>query len=149
MNYSEKIGLYYGEPLLADLLSQLNISEKPKLERGDDTAYVSNHALGVELTFKDEHALNQPRREYPEGALVLSNMRFYGVPTEGFSVFRGALPRGIQFGATRQQVISAFGTPDRASLSGDLLSWEEDVAWFQIAFGDNDEVEIVSLQHPR
>lgn len=148
MNYADKIGLYFGEPQVEDLLSQLNISSKPKLKRGDDTTYLSNHELGVELTFKDAESLEQPRREYPDGALVLSNIRFYGVPTGSFSAFKGELPRGIKFGTKRKELLSTLGEPDWTSLSGDKLSWEREVVWLQVNMNDKDEVEIVLLQHP-
>jgi len=148
MNYAEKIGLYYGEPQLEDLLSKLNISAKPKLKRGDDTTYLSSHELGVELTFEDADSLSQPRREYPDGALVLSNIRFYGVPTGLFSAFKGTLPRGIQFGTKRQELISALGEPDWAAPSGRKFRWEKDIVWLLISMSDRDEAEIVSLQHP-
>jgi hypothetical protein len=148
MNYAGKIGLYYGEPQLEDLLLKFHISEKPKLAQGDDTTYLSNRELGLELTFEDADSLEQPFREYPDGALVLSNIRFYGTSSEDFSPFKGELPNGIQFGTKRQELISTLGNPDWTGMLNTKLRWNKGLSWLLVSLNDNDEAEIVSLQHP-
>lgn len=148
MNYAEKIGMYYGEPKVDDLLSQLMILDKPKLKRGDDTTYLSNHELGVELTFEDAESLDQPRREYPDGALVLTNIRFYGISVGLFSAFKGTLPHGIEFGTKREELLSNLGEPGWISSSGNKFRWETEEPWLLVSMNDRGEAEILSLQHP-
>lgn len=147
MNYSEKIGLYYGEPQLGELMEYLHICGTPRCRRGDDTAYLANHCLGVELTFEEEASLAKARRRYADGALVLSNIRFYGSKIGSFSAFSRDLPRGVKFGTKRTELVAMLGEPDWSDPNGRKLSWEGDFVWFQTDLNDQGEVEIVSLQH--
>jgi hypothetical protein len=148
MHYTEYIGLYYGEPQLKALLLHLNILKKPRRGRGDDTTYLSNHEVGVELTFEDADSVEQPLREYPDGVLVLSNIRFYGTPSGDFSPFKGAPPGGIRFGTKRQELISILGKPDWTVMLDTKLRWNKGLVWLLVSLNDRDEAEIVSLQHP-
>ncbi len=148
MDYEGLIGLYFGESSLAAWLAHLGIRDTPRLERGEDTAYLSNKGLGIELTFEDSESLDEPDREYPDGALVLVNIRFYGTGIGDFSPFDGELPRGLEFGVNQSELVERFGRPDWVSASGKKLSWEKPDCWFQVNLDKDNRVEIVSLQRP-
>ncbi|KAI1695674.1 DNase CdiA [Ditylenchus destructor] len=103
-----------------ELVNALEIVEKPQLPKGDDTAYLVSEQRGVELTFVDERYLDAPpTREYPEGALVLNNVRFYGVAGSRFKRFDGELPHGLAFGQTLDQLKAKLGATTWESSDSD------------------------------
>jgi hypothetical protein len=71
----DAIGSYFGEESLALFLDSIAVGGTPKLLKGDDTTFLQNAENGLELTFADERFMAVKRRTYPEGALVLTNVR--------------------------------------------------------------------------
>ncbi|MDI3722975.1 hypothetical protein QK353_13700 [Pseudomonas aeruginosa] len=78
MEYINFLGYYYGEEELNLLLNALAIAEAPVLPRGDTDTYLLKESAGIELTLSDAESLKFPERDYPDGALVLTNVRYYG-----------------------------------------------------------------------
>ncbi|KWE61024.1 hypothetical protein WL76_02755 [Burkholderia ubonensis] len=142
------LGHYFGEPEIAEFLSNLGIADVPKLKRGDSTAIVANEALGVEVTFRDSDALDVKAREYPEGALVLSNVRFYGIKTGDFAPYVGDLPLGVLFGSTKQALIDRLGVPARDNLALRQVRWDFDAYCVFAKFGEKEGMVIFSVQLP-
>jgi hypothetical protein len=85
---------------------------------------LNNHRLGVELTFYPESRVKIRLREYPEGALVLYNIRFYGRKARLFRPFEGQLPLGLQFGASKDSLIKDCGPPDTEIPDLGLMRWD-------------------------
>ena len=149
MNYISLLGQYFGQPVINTWLTQIEISATPRLKRGDDTAYLSNNSLGIELTFVDSESLTQRQWDYPDGALVLLNIRFYGLNTDDFSVYQGELPFGISFKDKKSDLVAKFGEPNWVNSPGTKLRWDISGCWLLASLNDSDEVEIVSLQLPK
>ena len=112
------------------------------------TAIVSNAALGVEVTFRDADALDVKTMEYPEGALALANVRFYGVKTDDFAPYTGELPLRVTFGASKQTLIDHIGAPARDNLA--LRQVRRDFATHCLLakFSEKDNLIIFSAQLP-
>src|SRR5262245_36376751 len=138
-DYLSVLGKYWDEQELRDLLASLGISGAPKLKRGDITGYLSSRPHGVELTFRRGVALDVPLRQYPEdavalrtspqGAVVLSNIRFYGKKTAPIQPFKGKLPFGGQFGASKQSLIQDLGPPEFEVGNNGPIRWDRDRYW--------------------
>lgn len=142
------LGQYFGEPDVARFLADLGITSIPKLTCGDATAIVFAASSGVEVTFRDADTLDVATREYPKEALVLTNVRFYGVQTEDFFPYAGVLPGGVAFGATRQTLIDGFGTPARNNLVLRQMRWDFSGYCVFAKFGEQDDMIIFSMQLP-
>lgn len=106
------LGAYYPETQLVGFLAALGFSDEPRLPKDSMSTYLSRNDLGIEITLTGERYLDDPRRTYPEGALVLKNIRLYGADDPDFAAFVGILPIGLQFGATLEQLSSSIGKPD-------------------------------------
>jgi hypothetical protein len=118
------LGKYFGEAELTSFLAEFEITDKPKLKRGDTTAHLSNESLGVELTFRDADALRVKTRNYPDGALVLSNVRFYGDNSSTYKPFAEPLPLGVVFGDSKSALLSKLGEPARDNERLKLMRWD-------------------------
>ncbi|MDH0090947.1 hypothetical protein N7373_05775 [Achromobacter mucicolens] len=123
MEYINFLGYYYGEEELNPLLNALAIAEVPVLPRGDTDTYLLKESAGIELTLSDAESLRFPERDYPDGALVLTNVRYYGKKIGEFSIFQGALPCGIKFGQTKADLISLLGEPEWKNDDESRLRW--------------------------
>jgi hypothetical protein len=106
------LGTYWDEAPLRALLTSLGISGAPRVDRGDKSGFLQADALGIELTFYREEAIKVKLRDYPEGALVLYNVRFYGEKSGTRQPYGDALPFGLRFGASRDSLIQDLGPPD-------------------------------------
>ncbi|MCX4162327.1 MULTISPECIES: hypothetical protein [Paraburkholderia] len=142
------LGRYFGEPEIAAFLADLDITTTPKLKRGDSTAIVSSAELGVEVTFRDSEALDVKAREYPDGALVLANVRLYGVKTDDFTPYTGELPLHVTFGASKQTLIDHIGAPARDNLALRQIRWDFATHCLFAKFGEKDNLVIFSVQLP-
>jgi hypothetical protein len=123
-DYRQVLGTYWDEQPLRSFLSSLGISAVPRLRRGNWTGFLQNHKLGIELTFKHEDWLNVALRDYPRGALVLANIRFYGTNMGLFRRFGGQLPLGVRFGASREALIETLGPVDSEAPDIGSLRWD-------------------------
>ncbi len=110
-NVTQLLGAFYPEPQLKQFLDALGFHEKPRLPRDSTNAHLLRHDLGIEIIFTGERYLDQPMREYPEGALVFECISFYGAKDSDFSRFDGPLPHALEFGLTLKQLSSEFGQP--------------------------------------
>ena len=147
MNFKNFLGRCLAEKPIDDLLVHFAIAKKPKRHKGSDTAYVSNLELGVELTFIDCESLDDASG-YPDGALVLANIRFYGIPNHEFSKYAGDLPEGIQFGETKDEILRRLGEPNWTGMDGAKFRWNQEATRLLVSFDDEDRVDIVSLDLP-
>jgi hypothetical protein len=147
-DWTNLIGHYLGEPTISTFLSECGIVDVPKLKRGDPTAIVANGASGVEVTFRNADALDVKTREYPDGALVLANIRFYGIKTDDFEPYAGTLPLGVSFGAAKQILIERLGTPARDNLTMRQMRWDFDTYCVFAKLAENDGMSIFSVQLP-
>ena len=118
------LGKYFGEAEITSFLTGLEITDKPKLKRGDVTTHLSNNSLGVELTFRAADALRVSTRDYPDGALVLSNVSLYGDQSDDFQPFVGPLPLGVVFGDSKSALLSKLGVPTRDNEELRLMRWD-------------------------
>lgn len=148
MDYSQVLGLYFGEPELATWLQEQEIKGTPVLPRGDFDAYLSKATAGIELIFTDSEAVTSPERNYPDGALVLSNISFYGEATDDFSVFTGKLPSGISFDLTSSDLIDKLGTPEWKSPRGNRIRWDMGRYRLHVTLGADNCASIVSVGLP-
>lgn len=70
------IGLTADDQKVKDFLVACGMKKKPRLKKGEESAYLTNEKQGIEITFGDERELEL--QGYEEGALVLWNVRMYG-----------------------------------------------------------------------
>lgn len=147
MKFEKYLGKYFTEEPIGELLMHFAIAGVPNLKKGDDTAYLSSMERGVELTFVDSESLDGAA-QYPDGALVLGNIRFYGIQGHKFSPYVGELPADLKFGETKDQVQLRLGAPSWSGLNGSKLRWNREGIRLIVSFDDKGKVEIVSLDLP-
>lgn len=147
MEFEKFLGKYFGEQPIGELLTHFAIAGAPKLKKGEDTAYLSSLERGVELTFVDSESLDDAAK-YPDGALVLGNIRFYGIPGHKFSPYVGGLPAGLKFGETKDDVQLRLGAPNWSGLNGSKLRWNLASVRLIVSFDANGKAEIISLDLP-
>lgn len=148
MEYFEFLGLYYGEEKLKLLLEELAIDQVPVLPRGDFDAYLLKKAAGIELTFSDSASLKFPERDYPKRVLVLVNVRYYGKKIQGFSIFQGNLPYGIEFGQKRTDLLSLLGEPEWKNPEQSRLRWVRGNHRVHVTLNDEGKAIVVSVGLP-
>ncbi|MGU2288611.1 hypothetical protein ACSEQ4_06625 [Pseudomonas aeruginosa] len=148
MEYYKFLGYYYGEEKLDILLKDLSIDEIPVLPRGDTDAYLLKEADGIELTLSDSESLRFPERDYPDGALVLASVRFYGKEIGDFSVFQGVLPYEIKFGQKKDELISLLGEPEWRSPDESRLRWVRGNHRVHITLDNDGKAIIVAAELP-
>lgn len=125
------------------------MQEKPKIPKGDVDAYVKNHDEGVELTFTDERALDvKAGREYPEGALVLSNIRFYGAPTNDFKIFNGILPMSLSFGDIKEKLLEKLMSPAWLNSKQSSMRWDFEGYCLFCDFDADQKLDTICIQLP-
>lgn len=141
------LGTYWDEALLRAFLTSLGISGAPKV-KVYPSGFLKNRTLGIELTFYREKAIKIRLRDYPKGALVLYNIRFYGEKSGQFEPYTGALPCGLRFGASRDSLIQDFGPPDQENAGLGSMRW--DTAQFSLfaMLSDEQTLTTASLQLP-
>ena len=157
-DYVPYLGLSYGEAALQPLLFQLRITTAPKLAKNDEDTHLSAKSLGIEICFTDERFVNIPGKQFPEGALVVSNITFYGEGHPGYSVYSGSIFPGITLASTKADVLRTFGIPNSPIYSdtGELLPDEDDwnMRWdrtdhcFFFTFTDEGEISDMAIQLP-
>lgn len=145
---STKLGLYFGESSLNDFLDTLRISEAPKLERGDSSAYLSQPEEGIELCLTLESSLDAPLREYPEDALVLDNIRLFGSTDDDHARYSGKLPLELEFNRKSREIYSALGKPNWERSDQQLARWDLNGYCVFCEFNENHELIEVSVQLP-
>ncbi len=148
MKHFEYLGCYHGETKLDALLAALDINEPPILPRGDTDTYLSNEAAGIELTFSDSASLSAPQRDYPDGALVLVNIRYYGRRLDEFSIYQGNLPYGLTFGLNKYELIALLGEPEWRNPEGFRLRWIRGHHRVHVTVSKSERAIIVSLGLP-
>lgn len=148
MEHFECLGYYHGETKLDALLAALDVNERPILPRGDTDTYLSNEAAGIELTFSDSASLSAPQRDYPAGALVLVNIRYYGKRLEEFSIYQGNLPYGLTFGLKKSELIALLGEPEWRNPEGLRLRWIRGHNRIHVTVSNSEGAIIVSLGLP-
>jgi len=148
MKHFEYLGYYYGETKLDSLLAALDINDAPILPRGDTDTYLSNEMTGIELTFSDSESLSTSQRDYPDGALVLVNVRYYGRKIEAFSVYQGRLPYGLTFGLKKSELISLLGAPEWRNPEEIRLRWIRGNHRIHVTLSKNEGAIIVSVGLP-
>ena len=142
------IGCFFNEAPVTQLLTQFDISEKPRLPRNDDVAYLSDKVKGIEVAFTDASTLDEPfasARSYPEGALVLTSVDFFGRPGRKFAVYQGELPVELRFGMSRKDVEKLLGPADDEAMDGDIAKWIDGHKCLVCEF-DEDALTQVSCQ---
>ncbi|QEI07094.1 hypothetical protein FXN63_15545 [Pigmentiphaga aceris] len=147
MQWQSFLGNYHGEDSIERLLDTLGIVDVPKLKRGDEDAYVKNRNAGVELTFTDEDTLDAVPRQYPEHALVLTNIRFYGPgASKKFENFTAALPSGLIFDMCYQDAVHVLGPEGGNDPDKTLVRWDLPDHVLFADFNDEDKLKVVSVQ---
>jgi hypothetical protein len=156
-DFISALGRYHGERELKEFLASLGVEGEPVLE-DDYSTFLHNHELGIELTFKPKESLRVPLREYPKGALVLYNIRFYGVHAGPFQPYSGKLLFGLKFGALKQSVIGQLGPPDSETAALPIpdselnrvrsMRWDRDRYALFATLSEEDRLAVFSLQLP-
>lgn len=124
INFRDYLGMHFGQPELCRLFDVFVIQAKPTLVKDDDTAHISNPSIGVELTFRDAAIIDDTDIDLPDGALVLTNVRFYGTVSGRFKPYQGKLPDDTQFGDTLENFVAKFGEPDWKNPTLGKFRWE-------------------------
>ena len=140
------LGMQFGQPELDELLTEFKISAIPKIKRDDTSAHILNAEIGVELTFRDAAAVANSAEDLPEGVLILSNIRYYGVATDIFKPYLGELPEGFFFGESREGLLKRMGDPNRKNSSNTKFSWDNERSSILATLDRSDKVDIVALQ---
>jgi hypothetical protein len=140
------LGRHSEEDQVRKLLTFFSITTKPKLPRNETDAYASAPLSGIELTFTVESEIQSAER-YPEGALVLVNVRFYGVATGEFVPYAGELPNGLRFGLSKAELIARMGEPSWTNESLRRFRWDSAERRLMTVLDENERLEICSIQH--
>jgi hypothetical protein len=157
--YTKYLGRYFTEKEIYELLNLFSISEEPKISKGDTTGHVSSMKNGIELTFRDEKYLKNKNNTYPEGAAVLSNIRFVGHGTNEFSKYSGKLYETISFESSKKtDLIKAFGYPSdpkykkngklEVGEDDSLMRWDKDGYCFFADFDGANKLIEFAIQLP-
>ena len=110
-DYIDAVGDYFGEPRVATLLKHLGVDKKPKISRGERSTNFVCKPLGVEISFTNESSLDVSNARYPDGAVVLSSVRFYGPGSEEFEQYSESLPHALSFEMGVADVSKRLGNP--------------------------------------
>ncbi|WP_431103438.1 hypothetical protein [Roseateles noduli] len=144
------LGSYFGEASLALFLHSVAVDGAPELPEGDDTTFLKKAEAGLELTFTGEQFMTVKLRKYPEGALVLTNVRFYGAGAgaEDFCPYTGELPYGLDFSATLDDLMKVLGAPGWKGPNGHRFRWDRDGHALFATLGAGGELQILAVQLP-
>lgn len=123
-DYTSLLGLYFGEKALTDFLLSVGITKRPKIPRDDTSTIVEGKSSGLELTFEEEEFLETPLRDYPDGAMVLTSIRFNGTRTDECEISPLELPHGLKFGMNREAILQLLGTPQLVDDELDMFRWD-------------------------
>jgi hypothetical protein len=146
--FISKLGKYFGETELSLFLTELEITGKPKLKRGESTTHLSNESHGIELTFRDTDTLRVNTRDYPDGALALCNVRFYGTQIGSYQPFVGQLPFGVIFGDSKSALLSKIGVPAEDDEDLRLLRWDFQGFCAFAKLGKSGDLRVFGVQLP-
>jgi hypothetical protein len=110
--FVRRIGCLDADPELAALLKAL-----PAPWRSVYIAFVELKPDGLCLVFNDaEHLAGRAARD---GApLKLVSLHVYGREQDGYAPFRGGLPDGFSFDASREEIAELVGPPERYGGNG-------------------------------
>jgi hypothetical protein len=96
MNIQDLLGRHYNA--LRDVTGLQNL-EIPPLEAIEDQSYISVFAFGISLVLSDHR--------------TISAIHLHGDTSEGFDVYPFALPLGLRFGMSRDEVRVLLGEPEQ------------------------------------
>lgn len=123
-DYLNAIGDYFGGSCVDFVLNHLGIDETPKIPRGERSANFVAMSLGVEIAFTDEGSLDVPSERYPDGALVLSSVRFHGSGENGFKAYDGSLPHDLSFEMGLGEASRRLGPPAFSNEFIGIYRWD-------------------------
>jgi hypothetical protein len=103
------LGSYAGDPRLEAFLTTLNVTARPKLPKGEFTAYLEMKQEGVSLIFRDEAYLKREKKPLGRSPLVLVGAHFYSEGHDGYAEFKGDLPHGLTLSDSRNDIIRKMG----------------------------------------
>ncbi len=147
-NVISLLGLYYPEAPLKQFLGGLELSTVPRIPRDSANTYLQRRDLGIELIFTDERYLDNPQREYPEGAVVLEQVRVYGIPRDDASPFVGTLPHQLRFGLTRQEISAVLGEPVWYDEELASAGWDLPDHTVFASFDSDGHADVIAFQTP-
>lgn len=147
-NVTSLLGAFYPEVSLKQFLDGLGFLGIPTLPRDSTSTYLLRHDLGIEITLTGERYLDNPSRVYPEGAIVLENVRFYGAENSSFTKFGDELPHSLQFGLTLKQLSGVLG--DSIWFDEELAKARWDFEGYTMAadFDEHGCADVYSFQMP-
>ena len=87
----------------------------PAVERVDDRRYVSLPEVGVSLVLSAQDRVE--------------TVHLYGVEMDGFSRYRGALPNGLAWAMSRDEVQQAWGSPSERGEAQNIPGLGQYPAW--------------------
>jgi len=123
--FLEVLGRPHVDPKVVSLLDRLDLArQKIKLKRGDFDIAVDAPEHGIDVVFSDPQSYVLAQ-DLPEGALILSCVFFFSEGRENHRQYPLALPAGLTFGASRDEVRKQFGAPEFSSpiLPVDRWTW--------------------------
>ncbi len=102
-----------GKPFESDevqlVLTALDIRQKPKIKKGENTAYVVNTEAGVEFALSDAETIGHKESDTPEGTLFITNVRTVCMNHGGTRAYPFDLPLGLNPKASLAQIQAKLG----------------------------------------
>jgi hypothetical protein len=143
------IGKASDDTEVVKFLRACKFKKPPKAARNQTRAYLTGHALGIEVTFEDEAELDDLPEEFDEGTLVVFNIRMYGGEDENYSKFDGELPYGLNFDMDFKKVRVLLKKPAFKGKEMPTARWDYDGYCLFIRFDRKwEQIRAVSVQLP-
>jgi len=122
-DFLQALGKPHTDPKVSDLLGRLGlVHNKMKVKRGEFDIAFDAPEHGIDVIFSDPTPY-KTAGSIPEGALVLTAVFFFSEGREGHQQYDLALPAGLVFGMSRDEVLRQLGTPEFSSPILPVYRW--------------------------
>jgi hypothetical protein len=139
------LGSYVGSKKIEILFQNLDIKKNPVLNKNDTDTFVQKYDDGLELTFTLE-SLFDSSVNYPEEALVLTNIRFYLDDNKKHKAFTGSLPFGLPNAMDKKTINEVLGAPDSENAKFRQFKWIKENTEIYCYLNESDLVVILSIK---
>jgi len=139
------------DPAVVALLGTLGIAQPIKPPKRDqEYRGVEAKAYGIALNFSRAEDLDLPgMQDLPEGTLVVSTVFLFAERVQKHRQYQGALPHGLKFGMSRDQVRTLLGEPHWTSPMLPVDRWHYDGYRLAVNFDDCGVMTYLSVGLPR
>jgi hypothetical protein len=108
------LGRTPNDPELKEVLVGLAAWPLPEFDEDEISVYVENEPAGYDLEFRDSSTVDHPVAEGKSpGTPVFVSAFFYNEGVEDYGQFKGALPNGISWSDTSNDLVRKLGKPKR------------------------------------